>query len=64
MKGRMMASGSKGMGMRKHGKSGFKNGMGRSPKARYMAKMEAEKNEVKAKPSTCIYESVSDLFKK
>ena len=57
-----MQSGKGGMGSRKHGKSGFKNGMGKSPKQRYMERMEAEKNEIKAKPSQCKYESVTELF--
>ena len=54
-------SGNSGIGSTKHGKSGFCT---KSPKLRFHMKMEAEKTEVKSKPSTCVYNSVSELFKK
>lgn len=59
-----MKKGNSGMGMKKHSSSGFKNGMGKSPKQRLYEKMQAEKNERKAKPSTCHAASVSELFNK
>lgn len=42
-----MNKGNDGMGMRKHGRSGWKNGSGKSPRLRFHMKMEAEKNERK-----------------
>lgn len=56
-----MIAGKKSMGMKKHGKSGFKNGAGKSPKFRANQKREAEKNEIKSKPPLP-YSSVSDLM--
>ena len=53
-------AGNSGMGSTKHGKSGFCT---KSPKFRFHAKLEAERNEVKSKPTTCKYDSVSDLLK-
>ena len=50
------------MGMRKHSASGFKNGSGKSPNLRHSMKREAEKNEIKAKPSTCKYNSVQEIM--
>lgn len=56
-----MISGKNGMGIQKHYKSG---NSGKSPKFRHRMKMEAERSEVKSKPSSCKYNSVSELFKK
>ena len=52
--------GNDGMGMKKHGRSGYAP---KSPKLKHALKREAEKDERKAKPSTCKYESVSDALK-
>jgi hypothetical protein len=49
-----------GMGMKKHGKSGR---CPKSPKLRHAMKREAERHEIKAKRSTCVHSSVSELFK-
>ncbi len=51
------------MGMKKHSASGYKNGAGKSPRFRLHQKMEAEKNERKARKSTCIYNSVSEAIR-
>ena len=58
-----MQSGSKGFGMRKHGKTGWKNGAGKPPKFRANAKREAEKN-IKRKPktTTVFKSSIKDLI--
>jgi hypothetical protein len=58
------SGGNSGMGMSKHGKHGVKNGSGKSPKMRHTMKREAEKQEKKAKPSTCKYKSVQDAMNK
>lgn len=42
-----MQEGRGGMGMRKHGKSGWKNGSGKSPRFRHQMKLQAERNEIK-----------------
>lgn len=55
--------GSSGMGMRKHGKTGWKNGPGQSPRFRLAARIEAEKNERKA-PPPLPHTSVAELFRK
>ena len=49
------------MGISKHRKSGK---CPKSPKARHAIKREAEKNEIKAKPSTCSHETFESLFGK
>ncbi len=52
--------GNDGMGMKKHGRSGYCT---KSPKMRHAMKREAEKNEKKAKPSTCKYLTVTEALK-
>lgn len=47
----MAQSGRSEMGMRKHGKTGWKNGSGKSPRFRFHAKREAEAQERKAPPA-------------
>lgn len=59
----MTQKGGGGMGMRKHGKSGWKNGSGKSPKLRHALKREAEANEKKAK-DPLPFSSVPDAFRK
>jgi hypothetical protein len=49
-----------GMGMHKHGISGRAT---KSPRARFLQKLDAERNERKAKPSTCTHSSVLGLLK-
>jgi len=56
-------NGRSGIGMKKHGVCGSRNGCGKSPKLRLQMKMNAEKDERKAKPSTCDKSSIRDLFK-
>lgn len=52
----------RGMGMKKHGVSGCRNGSGKSPKLRHHIKREAEKDERKAsKPLP--FKSVSEAFR-
>lgn len=51
---------SSGFGSKKHGVSGHS---GKSPKLRFHMKLDAERNEIKAKSTNCRYESVTDLFK-
>lgn len=53
-------SGSGGMGITKHGKSGYPT---KSPRYRHLKQIEANKSDIKAKPSTCKHESLEDLFK-
>ena len=57
----MTQQGRGGMGSHKHGISG---NAPKSPRARFHMRMEAEKNEIKARPLTCLYSSVEELFKK
>lgn len=54
-----LQSGHAGMGMSKHRKSGISP---KSPKTRFLMKLEAEKNEKKRPPSTCIYSSVREAL--
>ena len=54
-----MTSGKTGMGNKKHGQSGR---AGKSPKMRHAERREAEKNEIKAKPSNLKSVSVMDLI--
>ena len=49
-----------GMGMKKHARSGR---CPKSPKMRDAMKREAEKDERKAKPSTCKFSSVSEALR-
>lgn len=57
-----MQKGSGGMGSHKHGTSGY---CPKSPKFRHQAKLEAERNEVRAKDKIKDPKaSVSELFKK
>ncbi len=42
-----MMRGTKGFGMKKHGKSGCHRGNTKSPKFRHVARIEAEHNEIK-----------------
>jgi hypothetical protein len=56
-----MQNGGGTLGIGKHRKSGK---CGKSPKARHALKREAEKNEIKAKASTCNHETFESLFKK
>ena len=59
----MGQSGRGGMGNKKHGASGWKNGVGKSPKLRHALKREAEANERKAsKPLP--YKSVTEALEK
>ena len=55
----LMQKGRGGMGSHKHGISGH---AGKSPRQRLMERVEAEKNERKARPSTTVYASVKDAF--
>lgn len=57
-----MASTERSMGMAKHGKSGWKNGSGKSPKFRVNARREAEKEERKA-PPPLPFSTVGDAFR-
>ena len=58
-------SGKAGMGSAKHGKTGWKNGAGKSPKLRHHMKREAEKDERKAKKTTTkFYSSVMEAFER
>ena len=57
----MGQSGRGGMGMRKHGKTGWKNGSGKSPRFRFHAKREAEAQERKARPALA-FSSVAEAF--
>ena len=57
-------SGGSGMGSAKRGKTGWKNGAGKSPKLRHHMKREAEKNERKPKKTTTkFYSSVSEALR-
>lgn len=59
----MGSHGVSGMGMRKHGKSGWKNGPGKSPKLRHAEKREAEAENRKARKSTTQWRgSIKDLM--
>lgn len=49
------------MGMKKHGKSGWKNGSGKSPRLRLAMKMDAEQNERKARKYE-MFSNVRDAF--
>lgn len=51
-----------GMSMKKHGKCGSHNGNGKPPNVRLVERMAAEKNERKAKKSTCTFASVKDAL--
>lgn len=55
-----MKTGRGGMGTSKHRKSGKAP---KSPKHRHRAKLEAERNERKAKPSTCKASTVAEALK-
>jgi len=60
----MTISGTKGIGMKKHAKSGCHRGNTKDPKFRHAQRLEAERNEIKDRsrirdPKT----SVKDLFK-
>lgn len=55
-----MTSGTGGMGMGKHRTSGKSP---KSPKLRHALKRQAEMNEIKAKPTNCVFTNVSDVFK-
>jgi len=46
----MAHQGQSGIGMKKHKRSGYKNGAGKSPKLRHSIKREAEQDERKSKP--------------
>lgn len=50
-----------GMGSRKHGKSGSRNGAGKSPKMRLHERMNAEQDERKPRESK-MFNSVKDAF--
>lgn len=50
-----------GMGMHKHGTSGYSL---KSPKLRHEIKRVAEADEKKAKPSKCVYSSVTEALDK
>lgn len=56
-----MQQGRGGMGSRKHGRSGCRNGAGKSPKARLAERMEAEKNERKTK-KTQMFATLSECM--
>lgn len=56
-----MQAGRGGMGMRKHGKTGWKNGHLKSPKLRLWEKMQAEKNERKPR-KVKMYKTVRELM--
>lgn len=59
-----MESGRAGMGMKKYGKSGWKNGSGKSPKFRENLKRESEQSSVRPKRTTTDWnDSVTDAFK-
>lgn len=49
-----------GIGSKKHGVSGRTS---KSPRTRLMIKMEAEKKLKRAKPSSCVCESIQELMK-
>ena len=57
-----MQQGKSGMSNRKHSKSGWKNGSGKSPKLRHHLVLEAKKNDRKAKPALP-YSSVNEAFR-
>jgi hypothetical protein len=48
-----------GIGSKKHGISGKTS---KSPKVRLSMKLEAERNEIKAKQSTCKHQTIKDLM--
>jgi hypothetical protein len=61
MKMKMAQQGRGGLGSHKHGVSGIAL---KSPRERFHMRMDAERNNIKARPSTCIYSSIEELFKK
>ena len=58
-----MKSGSFGIGMKKHGVCGSRNGNGKSPKLKLYMKMKAEADERKVKKSLCTFDSIQELFR-
>lgn len=59
-----MTSGTKGVGMKKHGKSGSHRGNTKSPKFRHVQRLEAERTEIKDKSRLKDpKESIKELFK-
>lgn len=60
----MTHGGTKGIGMKKHGKSGCHRGNTKSPKFRHVQRLEAERNEVKDRSRLRDpKESIRELFK-